>query len=127
MSNIERKIVRKADGEMIRRAVTNLIRNAIIHSGTRDISVSLRKYGSSIRIIVEDHGKGIPVEYRERVFERFFRLDESRDEKTGGTGLGLAIVKRIAEAHNGEVRLEEPAGGGSRFIIDLPSGTDDAT
>jgi two-component system OmpR family sensor kinase len=70
---------------------------------------------------VVDVGPGIPIAERARVFEPFHRLDASRDRHTGGFGLGLAIVRRVALVHGGEVRLEESASGGARFLITLPA------
>lgn len=69
---------------------------------------------------VSDEGPGIPVELRERVFERFFRVDASRSRETGGTGLGLAIVKHAAMLMGGSVQVGEASGGGALMIVELP-------
>ena len=68
-------------------------------------------------LVVEDDGIGIPKEYQERIFERFFRVDKRRSKKTGGTGLGLAIVKHIVELHNAELEIHSEPGKGTRMII----------
>ena len=68
-------------------------------------------------ITVQDTGIGIPPEYRERVFERFFRVDKSHSKKVNGTGLGLSIVKHIAIANNATVRITDTPGGGSTFKV----------
>jgi two-component system sensor histidine kinase ResE len=71
-------------------------------------------------LTVEDQGRGVPDEHKDRVFERFYRVDSKR--KGGlGTGIGLAIVKSIVEGHQGSIRVEDAAGGGSRFVIELPA------
>ena len=70
-------------------------------------------------IAVDDEGPGIPPEMRDRVFERFFRLDSSRSRETGGTGLGLAIVKHAALSLGGTVHVEDSDLGGSRFVVEL--------
>ena len=73
-----------------------------------------------IRFLVEDDGPGIPVDQRERVFDRFHRTDSGRDRASGGTGLGLAIVRAIAEAHGGSVAAGESPEGGARIEFELP-------
>ena len=69
---------------------------------------------------VADQGPGIGVEYRERVFDRFFRIDEGRSREQGGAGLGLAIAKWAVEAHGGTITVDEASSGGSEFRIVLP-------
>ena len=70
--------------------------------------------------MVEDDGPGIPLDERERVFDRFHRTDPARDRASGGAGLGLAIVQAIARAHGGTVRAGGPPGGGARLVMVLP-------
>jgi signal transduction histidine kinase len=69
---------------------------------------------------VKDEGPGIPLEERDRIFERFYRIDASRSREMGGTGLGLSLVRGIAEAHAGHVELETEKGRGSVFRLVLP-------
>ncbi|MGN0854700.1 MAG: sensor histidine kinase [Kiritimatiellia bacterium] len=109
-----------ADAQLIEQAVLNLIANAKRHSGTTDITVALEVSAATVRLIVEDHGIGIPPEHRARVFERFHRIDPARASETGGAGLGLAIVRRIARLHGGDVTLEPAHPSGCRFTITLP-------
>ena len=109
------------DGQLISSAVSNLVLNAIRHSGSDEVSVSVSSAGKSVSISVEDHGVGIPPEDRERVFDRFYRVDRSRDSGTGGTGLGLAIVRGIALLHGGSVILESVEPSGCRFVLTIQS------
>ena len=103
------------DAALVSQALSNLVENAIRHSGSPDIVVKVN--GS--RLVVEDHGRGIPAEHAKRVFERFHRVDSSRAAETGGAGLGLAIVRQIAHLHGGEVTLEGVAPHGCRFVLAL--------
>ena len=108
------------DPQLVSRAVSNLIANAIRHSGSKDIVVALEPAGKGVRIVVEDHGIGIPPEHAARIFERFHRVDPARAAETGGAGLGLAIVRRIARLHGGAVALSAAKPQGSRFTLTLP-------
>jgi two-component system sensor histidine kinase SenX3 len=75
-----------------------------------------------VEVTVADTGAGIPTRALDRVFERFFRVDEARSRSTGGTGLGLAIVKHVSERHGGTVAVRSQLGAGSTFTITLPLG-----
>jgi len=110
-----------ADRLMLREAVTNIIDNAIKHSPRgSSIQVDVRSDGSQALLTVTDEGPGVPVEYRERVFDRFFRIDEGRSRDHGGTGLGLAIAKWAVEANGGRLSVDAGPRGGSAFRIALP-------
>jgi signal transduction histidine kinase len=104
----------------IRRAVRNLVQNAVAYG--RKADVSLFETPSSYEIVVDDEGPGIAPADRQRVFEPFVRLETSRNEATGGTGLGLTLVKAIAEGHGGAVILENRETGGLRARMQLPRG-----
>ena len=108
------------DPQLVSQAVSNLIVNAIRHSGAKEVAVSLAVAGGRARIAVEDHGVGIPPEHRARVFERFHRVDGARAAETGGAGLGLAIVRQIARLHGGDATLEPVAPSGCRFVLSFP-------
>jgi two-component system OmpR family sensor kinase len=109
------------DPKLVARALLNLIRNSTRYAQHAiSLSACLGPAGALV-LIVDDDGPGIPIAERSRIFEPFHRLDASRDRHTGGFGLGLAIVRRVALVHGGEVRLEESASGGARFLITLPS------
>ena len=111
----------ECDAQLIESAVSNLIVNALRHSGADRVVVSVAPRADAMCVIVEDHGIGIPPEHRARVFERFHRVDGSRSVETGGAGLGLAIVRRIAQLHGGDVTLEPATPSGCRFILPLPT------
>lgn len=102
------------------RAFSNLMRNAVRHAHGR-ILIRAEIYNTTHwNLIVEDDGSGIPFAERERVFDSFYRLDQSRQRATGGFGLGLAIVKKIAERHGGNIRVETSELGGAMFVMRLP-------
>lgn len=110
------------DAEMLTVAVKNLVENAIIYSNRGSlVGVSIQDEEGVARIIVKDSGIGIPKEEQARVFERFYRVDQSRSRETGGTGLGLSIVKHAAISHLGDVQLFSKPGVGSTFTLLLPS------
>ena len=102
-------------------AVTNLLANAVAYSGgeTR-IAVAARGRSGFAEIAVTDSGIGIPRTDRHRIFERFYRVDQSRASSTGGTGLGLAIVKHVASNHGGSVSVWSEEGLGSTFTLRIP-------
>ncbi len=106
-------------------ALGNLVENAVNYSPARTrVGISARRVpapgGSLIEIAVTDQGMGISEKDRERVFERFYRVDPARSRATGGTGLGLAIVKHVAASHGGEVTVWSSEGQGSTFTLRLP-------
>ena len=100
--------------------VRNLLDNAARHATAR-IAVSVVQDEARVVLVVDDDGAGVPPAERERVFERFVRLDEARARDDGGSGLGLAIVREITRAHGGEASLAESAWGGARFTVTLPA------
>jgi two-component system sensor histidine kinase SenX3 len=109
------------DQQLLVTAVHNLIANAIQYSpdGSR-IGVGVSADNGVVEISVTDQGVGIPEDERDRVFERFFRVDAARSRNTGGSGLGLAIVKHVVQNHGGDVRVWSQQGRGSTFTIRLP-------
>lgn len=108
------------DAAQISRAIDNLVANAIFHSSSAKVRVSVSEAGGFAVVSVEDYGIGIPPEHRDRVFERFHRVDPSRSDATGGAGLGLSIVRGIAKLHGGDVRLDSVKPSGCRFSLLLP-------
>ncbi len=110
------------DADMLQVAVHNLVANAVHYSpdGSRiGIGATVTDAGI-VEIAVTDQGDGIAEADRERIFERFYRVDPARSRRTGGTGLGLAIVKHIVQNHGGDIRLWSQLGSGSTFTIRLP-------
>ena len=104
------------DAPALARLVRNLIDNAVRHADSRVI-VSVGEQGDRVVLVVEDDGAGIPTVDRERVFQRFERLDDARARDSGGSGLGLAIVAEVAAMHRAEVKIGDGASGGARFEI----------
>ena len=107
----------RCDPQLIEQAVSNLIGNAVRHSGSEEIIVTVGCDERMARVVVEDHGVGIPSEHAARIFERFHRVDPARSAETGGAGLGLAIVRRIARLHGGDVAFSDVQPHGSRFTL----------
>jgi signal transduction histidine kinase len=105
----------RGDASALGRVVRNLVDNAVRHA-----TGSVRVTVGPGRVAVEDDGPGIPEADRERVFERFVRLDDARARPDGGSGLGLAIAREIAREHGGDVRLGPADTGGLRAVLDLP-------
>lgn len=110
------------DPEQLRQVVTNLLRNALIHTPAGSpIDVSATTAGDSAVLVVRDDGPGFESGDEERVFERFWRRDASRGRDGAGAGLGLAIVAAIADAHGGKITAANATGGGAEFTLILPA------
>ena len=115
-------IVVAGDASQLRQVLTNLLANACRFSPDgASVEVALGQREGSTVIEVRDHGEGIPEQLRTKVFERFFRADNSRNRETGGSGLGLAIVDTIVKLHGGTIVADETAGGGATFRVTLPN------
>jgi len=120
--NCERELRINADKLWIRRAVVNLLENAIKYSsdgGTIEVSAGIGN--SAVQLAIRDHGIGILPHDLPHIFDRLYRADPARSRDSGGVGLGLAIVKWIVEAHNGTIRVESEAERGALFEISLPA------
>jgi signal transduction histidine kinase len=104
--------------------VRNLIDNAARHATTK-VRVRLATYGPTVRLDVDDDGPGIAPADRDKVFERFARLEEGRSRDAGGSGLGLALTQRVVEAHGGTVFVETSDLGGASFVVELPALADE--
>ncbi|MDX9721253.1 MAG: ATP-binding protein [Myxococcota bacterium] len=129
--------VLRADATSLRRAIRNLLNNAAAHARAevsvsvevltekaQQVEASLRsksKRGGEVLVLrVDDDGDGVPSSHRERIFEPFARLDESRSRSSGGVGLGLAIVSRVLQSHGARVSVADAPSGGARFEIRWP-------
>lgn len=110
-----------ADAARVRQLLRNLLDNALRHADSR-VWVSAHAGDGFAIITVSDDGPGIPPDARERVFERFVRLDDGRGRSEGGTGLGLAVCRAIASAHGGSCRAVEPDHGGATLQARIPIG-----
>jgi signal transduction histidine kinase len=109
------------DSVLLGQVVRNLLSNALRHA-SEEVSVSLQEYDDQVVLTVDDDGNGIPEADRQRVFERFVRLDEARARDGGGSGLGLAIVHKVVDDLGGSVRVQESGHGGARFVVAVPTG-----
>ncbi|MHB1064805.1 MAG: sensor histidine kinase [Georgenia sp.] len=113
------------DPALLTTAVRNLLDNAIRYAPpVSRVSVGVSRADALVRIAVVDQGPGIPTDQRERIFERFYRLDAARSRDTGGSGLGLAIVKHVAADHGGRVDVWSTLGKGATFTLVLPEASE---
>lgn len=122
-NDVPTEILLNADGDRLQQVFLNLVDNAIKYGragGSVVIGVDVLPDGH--QLYVRDDGPGIPDDAKERIFERFFRVDRARSRDQGGTGLGLAIVKHIVQAHGGKVWVQSSLGEGSTFYFTLPNG-----
>lgn len=120
-NRVPAELIGEADADRLQQVLFNLVENAIKY-GRADGSVVVgggSREDGMVELWVRDDGPGIPSESRDRVFERFFRVDRARSRETGGTGLGLAIVKHIIQAHGGKVWVESDLGKGAAFHFTL--------
>ncbi len=110
-----------ADPERVLQAVSILVTNALTHTPTSaTLSLEAEADSDGVAIRVTDNGAGIAAEHLDRLFDRFYRVDNARDREQGGSGLGLAIARSIAEAHGGTLHVESAIGHGSTFTLRIP-------
>jgi signal transduction histidine kinase len=109
----------QAPDDVLERIVVNLVENGVRYARSR-VDVAVERAGPDVLLTVTDDGPGVPAGDRDRVFERFTRLDDARSREEGGSGLGLAIVRELARAHGGEVHLDDAAPG-LRAVVRLPA------
>jgi signal transduction histidine kinase len=107
------------DASQLARLIANLLDNAEQHA-IDQITVELHTSEAAVELIIADDGPGIPVVDRQRIFERFTRLDAARQRQQGGAGLGLAIVKSIADAHDATITVTD-SNRGARIVVTLPA------
>jgi signal transduction histidine kinase len=123
--DLEPGLATVGNGDHLRRLFANIVDNAARHARSR-VLITATTTAGGVRVEVDDDGPGIPATERERVFDRFVRLDGSRERRSGNAGLGLAIAREIARAHHGHVTAADSPDGGARVIITLPLATADA-
>ena len=105
----------------MQRVLYNLVQNAIRYTPSDGaIHILARDIGTEVQVEVTDTGEGIPQEELSRIFDKFYRTEQSRSRDSGGTGLGLSIAKAIVEAHGGRLWVESALGKGSTFGFALP-------
>jgi two-component system, OmpR family, sensor kinase len=118
---VGKNFVGQVDGDRIKQVLTNLVANASRFApDSSEVTLEIESREKDFAIRIADHGDGIPESLRDKVFERFYRADNSRNRDTGGSGLGLAIAKSIVTAHQGQIWAEETEGGGATFVIEIP-------
>lgn len=119
-SNVPEGTIVDADESLLLSAITNLISNGIKYgNGSGHVSVSASKVGDKTEIIVADNGVGISEEHIDKIWTRFYRVDDVRNDEYGSSGLGLAMVKSIIELHGGEITVKSTPGHGTEFRIML--------
>jgi len=112
----------RGDGARLGQVLVNLLHNAVKFSPDGgEVLVRVERAGVDALVAIRDHGIGIPRADRERVFERFYKVDRARSRVAGGTGLGLAIARHVVAAHGGRISLESEVGKGSTFTVRLPA------
>ena len=121
-SNISKNIIINGEIESIKKLFSILMDNAIKHTNKKGkISVNLYLDNNKVKLKVKNTGAGIPKEYLEKIFERFYRIDDSRARETGGYGLGLSIAKSIVEQHHGKIYAESTLNESTTFTVELPT------
>ena len=125
VERLEEHLIIHADRSLIIRAIDNLLENAVKYSDKGEpvlveaFAVQCME-GGFANLVIKDRGIGIPMRERQRIFERFYRVDRARGRDTGGSGLGLAIVRHVAVSHDGHVDVESLEGVGSTFTLRIP-------
>ncbi|HEX21192.1 MAG TPA: HAMP domain-containing protein [Actinobacteria bacterium] len=121
VGNVKKPLMINADADRIYQIIYNLLNNALKYTpmgGTA--AVSLQQQGKNVKIVIRDNGMGISKEDLPLIFERFYRVEKSRNRSMGGAGIGLAVVKELVEAHQGSVSVAGVIGKGTEFTVILP-------
>ena len=109
------------DADRTRHILLNLASNAVRYTPSGSVIFAIIPHGKEVGVSVQDTGPGIAPEHLDRIFDRFFRIDQSRSRELGGTGLGLAIARLLAELQGGRIEVNSTPGQGSTFTLWLPS------
>jgi signal transduction histidine kinase len=118
-TELDETVLAPVDADALTQILLNLLDNAFRHGGDSGaVILRLGLHGALARIEVEDGGPGIPAAMREEIWVPFVRID--RRPSVPGSGIGLAVVRELVRAHGGECRVERPAAGGARFVVELP-------
>jgi two-component system OmpR family sensor kinase len=129
-NNSSRKVSIKSEGQVfincdedsMRQLFSNISQNILRHTPENsEVEIKIIQKNDATEIVIDDSGPGIPVELRNKVFERFSRLDESRSRDTGGFGLGMSIMKSVMDKHNGQIFLEDSVFNGLRVRLVFPN------
>ena len=115
-----RRVIAEIDPRRVHRILRNLVSNAIEHAEGKPVEVTVAESDTATAVAVRDRGVGLKPGHAERVFDRFWRADPSRNRKTGGTGLGLAISLEDAKLHSGTLQATGEPGKGTLFVLTLP-------
>ncbi len=128
-NRLDRDVMVEIDPEQMTRVINNIVNNSFKYAGEKDnkIELKIEKKDDEIFILFKDNGKGISPDDAEKIFERFYRTDESRGSATGGSGIGLSIVKKVVKAHGGVVYAKGETGKGLEITIVLPEYDENAT
>ncbi len=119
-SNVAEGTIVDADESLLLSAITNLISNGIKYGKeSGHVSVFASKLGDRTEIVVADNGVGISAEHIDKIWTRFYRVDDVRNDEYGSNGLGLSMVKSIIELHGGEITVKSEIGKGTEFRIEL--------
>jgi two-component system OmpR family sensor kinase len=121
LEDLTKNLEVKLDADRMKQVLTNLLGNAsrFAPKGST-VAVLVARVDKNIKVSVIDRGEGIPEPLQEKVFDRFYRADNSRNRGTGGSGLGLAIARSIVNAHGGKIWAEATVGGGATFSFEIP-------
>ncbi|SDB94672.1 PAS/PAC sensor signal transduction histidine kinase [Pelagirhabdus alkalitolerans] len=121
ISRLDKKVTIHVDHDRLKQVILNLLFNAVSYTPENgEIVIDVTNQDHWFNLSIQDNGIGIPNDLKNRIFERFYRVDKARSRETGGTGLGLAIVKHIVEAHGGFIEVESELNKGSTFTVSIP-------
>ena len=122
LDSLIRSVVLPLDRQRIIMVLRNVVENALKHTRSEQgpVTIKIQKNTNEVEMLIQDFGPGIPQEEQSRIFEPFYRVDQSRTRETGGYGLGLSLAKKIMTAHDGDLTLTSEQGQGSTFILKFP-------